>query len=169
MEDIKDIDGNDVDINKILTIVAVVAVTGSKGTVRWFRPWKQYMFDETERQYTPLEGCGDTFGKISMIHYRVTIDDEYFWIPEERMAIEGMLRPEWRQDKYAYLEHISDEPKDFKKVYKDLTGIDLDKRLQPEHNGYDYGLELKRQQSRNKGKKYGEVETDGSTTSTDNN
>ena len=163
MEQAFDENGVEIDLSTILTMTFTVEVTGESGTKFYFIRNKQYI--TTKNTARKVVSCKPffireiTYSGDYIIHWEVVIDDESFWIPEEVIAFEYRLRKPFEQDKYEYLKHLSDEPRDFIKTYREVTGIDLRKRLQDENNGYDYWKENKNKMVE-KGKKYGEYHED---------
>lgn len=131
-----DQDGNEVDINKILTIIAPIAVTGDQGTEMYFLYLRQYEFDSTEYRLTYYDGCDIVSTQRMMLHYKIVWDtDEVFYIPGCFAVVEGKLRKSYEQDVNKWYEMKSDQPKDVVKAYKKATGIDLSKTHNVKHNG----------------------------------
>ena len=66
------------------------------------------------------------------------------------------MRTEEEQDWRAWQENIvSDQPRDHIEVYKNLTGIDIEKRRTPGHNGYELWKRSLTERYKNNGKTYG--------------
>lgn len=139
MEDnVVDTNNEPVDLNTIITMVVQIVITGENGTERYFLYSRQYQYTTIEQRGTYYDFENELRDTITVMnHYKVEIDDEAFWIPESFAVIENKLRPEYEQDYRVWQAKKADQPKDFRKEYKKVTGIDLLKRTQEQHDGLD--------------------------------
>jgi len=147
--------GEEVDLSKILTMVYDLKLTGSNGTEKYFLRNRQYQFEDTSNRNTYYDRDLElTTAQSYVLHYRVSIDDEDFYVPSYFIAIEGFLREESQQDWEIWRQKKADQPRDAIGAYKDVTGIDLKNRNQELFNGYDYWLELLKKKKKKYGKFY---------------
>ena len=133
-----DENGDAVDVNKILTIIVTVLITGSVGNDFYFLRNRQYMFEDTSDRLTYYLDCEEDTIQRMMSHYRVIIDEEDYYIPACFACVEGRLRPIFEQDYEKWRLRKADQPRDFIAEYKKVTGIDLEERNQVQHDGYEY-------------------------------
>lgn len=160
MEIIRDHNGVDITNDlRLIWMIETVKVIGGGGTEKYFIKRRQYRYSAIVENYDeiPCEPCEDT---MRGIYYRVVDEnDENFDVPAASCVLDDKPRKVWEQDFYSRMEHLSDQPKDVIKEYKDLTGIDLSDQNMPVTNG---GKELweenKRKRNENQGKQYGQVE-----------
>ncbi len=152
------------DVSKVVTITADTIVDGELGVYTfYFYPYRQYVFVDSEIRFRFVDQKGylDVTGqrKTYVMHYKVMADDalDYCWLSSDYAVVENKLRTAEQQDRRLWEENIVvDQPRDFKQVYKDLSGQDLnDKHISM--NGYSMWKEAKRNRLRHNGKKYGET------------
>jgi len=120
---------------KIITIVNNVRIVGEDGTIKWFIPWNQFCFEDTQEVVNRCNSCSEDYETRVYLHYRVVIDDEDFLIPDWAVAHDDRVREDWEVNARALQEHENRQPKDWKKAYKEATGIDIEKFEGRQDNG----------------------------------
>jgi hypothetical protein len=154
-EVVRDENGNEIDLTKILTMVKTIHTFGSNGTEKWFVSHHQYQFSAVSMRAVEDEYQAD-YGNVMMYHYEIVLESETFYIPKLAAVIENRLRPWYEQDFHGWVEHKSDQPRDFIGAYKEVTGIDLKKRAeQPEHDGFEIMKDVEKNMKKDQGKSYG--------------
>ena len=152
------------DGKKFFTAIAYFDIDGENGVSQFFfqNRW-QYVYTEEKWMYIKSDEVDglvpNGLGYVNCIHYKVEGTDglDYCWVPSIYTSIEE-LRPITEQDWRRWQEDtISDQPRDHIKTYKNLTGIDLEKRRRPGYNGYEYWLRSLKERYKNNGKQYGET------------
>ena len=121
---------------KRIIIIEQYKATGSNGTEYWFIPYRAYCYDQIVTLEVPCIGC--SVGKYAREKfYQITIDDEIFLLPKSAGASDSRELETIFHDLRSWRESKFEQPDDMWKTYKELTGIDLEKRNTVEHNGYD--------------------------------
>lgn len=153
------------DYPNILTMTADLELKGENNLYMFYlRYMHQYEFTDSEvrfRKSDEIGGLLETGGdpRTHILHYKLTSTDglDYCWIPSIYTAIENRLRTPEEQDRRLYNENIvSDQPRNWRSVYKKITGIDITQVNKEEsHNGYEYYKEYLRDRYKNNGKVYG--------------
>jgi hypothetical protein len=137
---IVDEDGNAVDLGKIITFICDITITNQNNKKFNFLSRHQYLFNEIEKRHSYYFDCENTNYPVLQDHYKITIEDEIFYVPVCFAVVEFKLRPFWDQDFYKWMEKKADQPRNMIKEYKKITGIDLSKRTQIQHNAYEQYL-----------------------------
>jgi hypothetical protein len=132
-----DCTNENLDYDKLLTIVNTIIVTGSNGTQFSFLKWRQYIICDMVLDVTiPCKDCPhDVNGAPGIIlnpgqkvqdYYRICIEGEKFLIPKQDGAIEGYLRPIEQQDFRKWKDRFwTNQPKDYKAAMKYILGRDI--------------------------------------------
>ncbi len=152
------------DLQKIVTIVGNVKVEGENGIyLFYFNPYRQYTFTDQEVRYRVVDEqillalTGQI--KTHVNHFKITSDDglDFCWLSSDYAIIENKLRTEEEQDRDKWIENIAvDQPRDYKRLYKDLTGIDLNNKSIASNGNAVYQQYLETRYDK-KGKSYGET------------
>ena len=132
-----DINGDAVDLNMIITMIMDIRLDGESDGEFWFLSMHQYMFEDTEDRMAYYFNCDPVDYLVLQKHYRVIIEEEDFYIPADFCTIEGRLRATWEQSFYTWMEKKADQPRNVIEAYKKITGIDLSKRNEIQHDGYE--------------------------------
>jgi len=121
------IENSDLDVNTVITMTENCIITGSNGTEFYFLRLRQYVMCGITEPVRVLEPCNSCPNKVKYVKYwKVCIDSEEFLIPYDYAVIEGKLRTVFHQDMYQNkIKKYYDHPKDYKMVYKDVFGIDV--------------------------------------------
>jgi len=146
------------------TAIAYLEIKGENDiSIFYFQNRWQYVYTDTKWMYIQSDDIDglvpNGLNYVNCLHYKVegTDGEDYCWVPSIYTSIEE-LRPIEEQDWRAWQENvISDQPKDHIKTYKNLTGIDLEKRRIPGHNGYEFYKKALTERYKNNGKQYGET------------
>ena len=147
------------------TAIADIELEGVNGIYDFFIQNRfQYVYTDSEWRFIESdnkEGVlkNDGFGYTHCLHYKCISTDgnDFCWVPSIYTSIEK-LRTEEEQDWRKWEENIIvDQPRDHIKTYKNLTGIDLEKRRIPGHNGYELWKRSLTERFKNNGKQYGET------------
>jgi len=120
---------------KKIIIVVQQMIVGSLGTEMYFVPYRQYCFEDTSMRDVECYHCSNKNKLVR--HFRVVIDTEDFYIPETIAAMSVYDINLVGNSFKARMEAQTEQPADYKAVYKDLTGIDLKAGDVVTHNGYD--------------------------------
>lgn len=149
---IVDANGDAVDLSKVITMISDLHVVNDNDEEFWFLSMHQYLYEDISFRQTYYDkDCQKITSPVMMNNYRVVIDEEDFYVPVCFAVIENKLRPTWQQDYKTWERKKADQPKDVIKEYKNITGIDLKKRLQDEHDAYElYKEELKKRKKKTK-------------------
>lgn len=136
MEVFYDEDGNIVDLSKIITILYTINLRADDGIhEKYVIRNYQYRFEDIDNRVTDCDDLPLEYQGIRMDHYRLTIDDIDYYVPQVAAAIEYTLRKAWMQDKRTYQRKLSSQPKDVIAAYEEATGIDLTERGGRQHDG----------------------------------
>jgi hypothetical protein len=125
---------------KQITIIIKVKITGSNGTIKWFVPYNQYCYESVVTSNISCSDCVLEVGQQITQCYRVVIDNEDFLIPKYYAVVEEHCRTEMEKDFFKLREKWWEQPEDWKKEFKNLTGIDVVANETSVHNGYDLWL-----------------------------
>jgi len=121
-----------------ITIFKTVKVIGSNGTTMYFTPWNQYCYTETQLQKEDTcIPCNNNQDSEYRLCFKVTVDDEVFWVPETHAVQESRCRLDHMKSMRAFYEYENEQPLDWKAEYLKLTGIDITKSETRADNGYD--------------------------------
>lgn len=153
------------DYLNVITMTAPLEINGENNIYTFYLEYMhQYEFTDSEVRYRKADDVGgllETGGdpRTHVLHYKITSTDglDYCWVPSIYTAIENRLRTPEEQDRRLYNENIiSDQPRDWRSVYKKITGIDMNEVNKDEsHNGYELYKEYLRDRLKNNGKVYG--------------
>jgi len=132
-----DENGIEIDVNKVLTIIMDVKLTSEGGVDFYFLCKRQYLFEDTSTRMSYYFNCEETTVQRPIKHYRVIIDDETYYVPDCFVVIEGRLRALYEQDVDIWRVKKADQPRNWIAEYEKITGIDLSKRHEEQHDGYD--------------------------------
>lgn len=152
------------DLSKIVTIVANATIDGENDIYTfYFLPYRQYTFTEEEVRFRSIDEqiYLDVTGQPNthVNHFKITSTDglDYCWLSSDYAVVENKLRTAEQQDRRLWEENIVvDQPRDFKKVYKDISGKDLNDTYIA-HNGYSLWEEAQKNRLKNNGKTYGQT------------
>lgn len=130
-----DEDGNEIDVMKVLTIIVPIMIEGAAGEEKYFLHHRQYQFEEIVGKDTYYDHCelGDTL--VFRSHYKVVTATDTFYLPACFAVVEGVLRPRDRQDIEKWKLKIADQPRNSRKEFEKITGVDIDETLKEQHNG----------------------------------
>jgi hypothetical protein len=158
-----DIENSSITLNQVITILYQIFVVGNAGTRKSFIPFKQYIIcGETTVSAQPDEctTCEDRLPYTSE-YWKVCIDSEEFLVPKVYATIEGYIRTETEQDLRKLWDKLYvNQPKDYKKMIKDITGRDINTGNSDISNQELY-KEIQRIKGKNNGKQYFQVEIEG--------
>lgn len=152
---------NGVDITddlRLIWMIDTARVIGSNNTEKYFIKRKQYRYDS--KGSDPI-GVGEDCYKFDRKDYYLVTDEfgETFKVPSSYCIEDDKPRKVWEQDETSWLDHKSDQPKDYIQEYKDITGIDLiDQNMPVTNGGDDLWNEFLQKRNEGKGKQYGQVE-----------
>ena len=146
-----DEDGNEIDVKKVLTVTIPIMIEGEAGEEKYFLLLRQYQFDEVVNRQTYYHKGELTDTQRIAPHYKVVTDDDTFYLPGCFAVIEGWLRRRDQQDIEKWKLKIADQPRNSRKEFEKVTGIDIDKNLEPQHNGMaEYRKALKERKKKTK-------------------
>ena len=155
------IDNSKIDPMQVITITFVEHITGSKGRLFHFLPFRQYvMCGEVDNVDVGCEPCKQNDVALRD-YYKVCLDDEIFLVPKKSACIEGMIRTEDQQWLHRnWINRNVDETKDYKAAAKEILGREIntgnpDIANQEETNRY------KQRKGKQDGRSYGSTSDDG--------
>lgn len=117
---------NNMVLHYLLTIMVQIKILGDNDIYKVFKIQEQYEFTDSEERFLNCDQCW-MWWKGKQLYYKVTVDDVIYWIPREAIAIEGRVRRYPEINMETYKEESNIQPADWKKTYKEVTGIDVDK------------------------------------------
>jgi len=143
----------------LIWMIETVKVIGGDGTEKYFVKRKQYRYSSIV-YHNITDSCGTCVDTTMKKHYRVIDENgESFDVNEDYCVDDDKPRKVWEQSYTAYLQHISDQPKDVIEAYKEITGIVLSDQNMPVTDGGDERWqEHLAKRKENNGKQYGQVE-----------
>ena len=112
-----------------ITMTSTVRLDGSDGSTRYFIKNDQYCFTNIVVMNTGCESCDESFKYRKRYAYEVVVDEETYYVPEDVAVMDSTKFPDKYKSAYAYWEQRNYQPADWKKVYKEMTGIDVDKNI----------------------------------------
>lgn len=102
-------------------------VKGDDGTMYWFFPGRQYSYSLTSLILNDCVECDVIYQKKLMKHYKVTIDDTFYWIPEYACVEYNKVIEEAKQDKQKHwVDTFADTTYDCIKEAKSVFGLAID-------------------------------------------
>jgi hypothetical protein len=155
-----DIENSTITLDQVITILYQIFVIGSLGTRKSFIPFKQYVICGETTVSTQPDECTDCEDRLPYIseYWKVCIDSEEFLIPKAYATIEGYIRTESEQDLRKLWEKLYvNQPRDYKKMIKDITGRDINTGNTDIANQELY-KEIQRIKGKNNGRQYFQVE-----------
>lgn len=155
----------EVSLNDIMTSNVYLEIPGENGIhTFYFRRLRQYIITGREvrkrfidSQENVMNMGGDE--RTHVEHYKIESEDgtDYCWFPAIYGAIEGKVRTPEEQDYRIYRERVVvDQPRDWKKAYKELTGREIKRFVS--YNGAALEKEAELNRLKNNGKVYGKSE-----------
>lgn len=102
---------------------------------KYFKPKQQYFFVDKIWLEPSCPLCEDCYKSKIILHYRIILDGEAYYIPEYAAVIADCIIPPHKQDmrKYKEWENIQ-QPKDFRKLYKEVLGRDISNEYKADRN-----------------------------------
>ena len=126
-----------------ITITNTILVNGSLGSTKYFIKNDQYCFTEIVRMQVDCKTCDASYKHQMLDYFVVEIDGEIFNIPETDAVHDATTIPAKFKNPHAYWEDYNKQPADWKKAYKELTGIDVTKSEQAIYNGEELAKKLR--------------------------
>jgi len=128
-----------------------IRMKGSEDNYQWFLVNRQYDYTDTQMIVNQCEDCAVTYQKQQMIHYKVYVDDEYFWIPDYACVVYNPEIPEeWQnKDKYAR-EKYEDKTPDMIQTSRDVFGQPIDNTYKIDINDRRYKQAIQKIKEQNR-------------------
>jgi len=102
---------------------------------KYFKLKEQYFFVDKIWLEPSCPLCEECYKTQIILHYRVIIEGETYYIPEYAAVIADCIIPKYKQDmwKFREWERIT-QPKDFRKWYKEILGRDIPNTYKADRN-----------------------------------
>lgn len=114
-------------------------VEGSDGFFLWFLPGRQYEYTDTSMILNECVECDVIYKKKLTKHYKVTIDDIFYWIPNFACVVYNKVIEEAKQDKQQYwVDQFADTTYDHEKKAKEVFGLVIDNTYHTDYNNKKY-------------------------------
>lgn len=112
-----------------------LAVVGSDGSTYWFLPGRQFEYTDTSMILNECVDCDIIYKKKKTKHYKVTIGEVYYWVPDYACVVYNKVVEEEKQDKQQYwVDLFADTTFDHEKKAKEVFGLVIDNTY---HTDYD--------------------------------
>lgn len=124
--------------DNLITVLWTVALTGTLGTEKYFLSRHQYTVSGSIDILLDIDPCSDCPKQILKSHWVIAIDSESYYLDKDNAQFEGRVKEDWEMDWNIYMEKKPwEQPRQFRKTYKEVYGIDLALTSQRQDNGYD--------------------------------
>ena len=110
-------------------------VTGDDGTVYWFLPGRQFVYTSISQILNDCIECDVIYQKKLMKHYKITVGDTFYWIPDYACVVYNKVIETDKQDKQKYwVDTFADTTYDYVKEAYKVFGVVIDNTY---HRDYD--------------------------------
>jgi hypothetical protein len=113
--------------------ITITGNTFSKG--KYFKVKQQFCYIDRLMMLTDCPSCQECFRNQIVMHYRVEIDGEFYYIPEFNAVETDCVFNPIDADIHARINwEQNQQPKDFNQAYRDFFGRDIDNTYVADHN-----------------------------------